>query len=91
MKRYAAIPLLLMISTAAAIGGWALGVAYITPQPDHPLTLTVLTPAGTRQTVGTYSAFTFGPAGGAVNVNYLSDRVFCDGFQGLTDCYEVLP
>lgn len=93
MKRYLAIPLLAAISAASFVAGYSLATPATPPVLLMPLTLTVHTLDGVRVVHATYSDVAFGTAadGSALAVEYRSDRIFCDGFEGFLECLKILP
>ncbi len=86
MKRYKVILILAGAIVAAFIAGRTFGEPVSPPQP---VTLTVHTKYETRTVRAKYVDMTFD--NGTVQLEYSSDRIFCDSFVPGTGCYLVLP
>jgi hypothetical protein len=79
----------LLLAIAAS---YLLGVAYalaavVTPLP---VTLTIHANGATYTVQSMYSSMVFG-AGGAIALDYTSDRIFCSDFTDSSACWERLP
>ena len=86
MKRYKAILILAASVLAAFVAGRTFGDPVSPPQP---VTLIVHTRYETRTVHAAYVDLNFD--GGAVVLEYSSDRLLCDSFDGSASCYLVLP
>ncbi len=86
MKRYKVLTIFASIGAASFVGGRIFGAPV---QPPQPVTITVHTRAETRVVHASYVDMSF--EGGAVQLEYSTDRIFCNPFESKWGCYLVLP